>query len=191
MPNGFYVDLQRCIGCRTCQVACKDRRDIQIVGPRLRRVDTYECGVYPDVDLFHTVMSCNHCEKPACVSACPTGAMFVSDDDTVQHNDDRCVVCRSCVTVCPYVAPQYNPNTHMIEKCDTCKALREAGHNPVCVDACMVRAIEFGDMDELRARHPGAVREIPTSAPASITNPNMLFGPCPGALRKDFNEVAL
>ena len=56
MSLGFYVDLQRCIGCRTCQVACKDRRDLQSAGPRPRRVDSFECGTYPDVSLFHLAL---------------------------------------------------------------------------------------------------------------------------------------
>ena len=73
MSLGFYVNLQRCIGCKTCQVACKDRHDLQQAGPRPRRVGTFECGTYPDVDMFHLVVSCNHCERPACVAGCPPG----------------------------------------------------------------------------------------------------------------------
>ena len=75
MTLGFYVDMTSCIGCRTCQVACKDRHDIHEVGPRPRRVDSFECGTYPDVAMFHHVMSCNHCDDPACVKGCPTAAL--------------------------------------------------------------------------------------------------------------------
>ncbi len=89
MSLGFYVDLGSCIGCKTCQVACKDRRDIQVAGPRLRRVDTFECGTYPEVGLFHLNISCNHCESPACVANCPTGAMYKDADGTVQHDDEK------------------------------------------------------------------------------------------------------
>lgn len=49
MSLGFYVDVQRCIGCRTCQVACKDRHNLQAAGPRTRRVGSFECGTYPEV----------------------------------------------------------------------------------------------------------------------------------------------
>ena len=80
MSLGFYVDLASCIGCKTCQVACKDRRDIQVAGPRLRRVDTFECGTDPEVAMFHLNLSCHHCESPACVANCPTGAMYKDDD---------------------------------------------------------------------------------------------------------------
>ena len=191
MSLGFYVDLTRCIGCRTCQVACKDRRNLQSAGPRTRRVDTFECGTYPETGLFHTVMSCNHCESPACVAGCPTRAMFKGDDGTVQHDDDRCVVCRNCMMVCPYGAPQFEADGNMIVKCDSCKALREDGRNPVCVDACPMRAIEFGEMDDLRAVHGDAASELPVLPGADLTGPNLLVRPSAAALRDDFNPVTL
>ena len=191
MSLGFYVNMQRCIGCKTCQVACKDRHNLQAAGPRTRCVETFECGAYPDVELFHATVSCNHCENPACVAGCPTGAMFKSDDGTVQHIDDRCVVCRNCMLVCPYGAPQLDEAENMIVKCDSCKALREDGRNPVCVDACPMRAIEFGDMDELRAKHGDAVSELPVLPSADTTHPNLLLDASTGALRDDFTPVAL
>ena len=192
MSLGFYVDLQRCIGCRTCQVACKDRRDLQSAGPRPRRVDSFECGTYPDVSLFHLALSCNHCDDPACVAGCPTAALHKAGDGTVQYDADRCVVCRNCMTVCPYGAPQHDEDANLIAKCDACKALRDAGRNPVCVDACPMRALEFGELDELRAAHGGDLTsELPVLPSADVTHPNMLLRPSAGALREDFREVTL
>ncbi|OUO89093.1 4Fe-4S ferredoxin [Gordonibacter urolithinfaciens] len=192
MSLGFYVDLQRCIGCRTCQVACKDRRDLQSAGPRPRRVDSFECGTYPDVSLFHLALSCNHCDEPACVAGCPTAALHKADDGTVQYDADRCVVCRNCMTVCPYGAPQHDEDANLIAKCDACKALRDAGRNPVCVDACPMRAIEFGELDELRAAHgDDLTSELPVLPSADVTHPNLLLRPSAGALREDFREVTL
>ena len=192
MSLGFYVDLQRCIGCRTCQVACKDRRDLQSAGPRPRRVDSFECGTYPDVSLFHLAMSCNHCDEPACVAGCPTAALHKADDGTVQYDADRCVVCRNCMTVCLYGAPQHDEDANLIAKCDACKALRDAGRNPVCVDACPMRAIEFGELDELRAAHgDDLTSELPVLPSADVTHPNLLLRPSAGALREDFREVTL
>lgn len=192
MSLGFYVDLQRCIGCRTCQVACKDRRDLQSAGPRPRRVDSFECETYPDVSLFHLALSCNHCDEPACVAGCPTAALHKADDGTVQYDADRCVVCRNCMTVCPYGAPQHDEDANLIAKCDACKALRDAGRNPVCVDACPMRAIEFGELDELRAAHgDDLTSELPVLPSADVTHPNLLLRPSAGALREDFREVTL
>ena len=192
MSLGFYVDLQRCIGCRTCQVACKDRRDLQSAGPRPRRVDSFECGTYPDVSLFHLALSCNHCDDPACVAGCPTAALHKAGDGTVQYDADRCVVCRNCMTVCPYGAPQHDEDANLIAKCDACKALRDAGRNPVCVDACPMRALEFGELAELRAAHGGDLTsELPVLPSADVTHPNLLLRPSAGALREDFREVTL
>ena len=169
MSLGFYVDVQRCIGCRTCQVACKDRHNLQAAGPRTRRVGSFECGTYPEVGMFHLTVSCNHCDDPACVAGCPTGAMIT----------------------CPYGAPQFDEDENMIVKCDACKALREDGRNPVCADACPMRAIEFGDVDELRAKHGDAVSELPVLPSAATTRPNLLLHASPEAQRSDFNEVVL
>ena len=192
MSLGFYVDLQRCIGCRTCQVACKDRRDLQSAGPRPRRVDSFECGTYPDVSLFHLALSCNHCDDPACVAGCPTAALHKAGDGTVQYDADRCVVCRNCMTVCPYGAPQHDEDANLIAKCDACKALRDAGRNPVCVDACPMRALEFGELDGVRAAHGGDLTsELPVLPSADVTHPNLLLRPSAGALREDFREVTL
>ena len=191
MSSGFFVDLDHCIGCRTCQVACKDRRDIQTAGARLRRVDSYESGSYPDASIYHVVMSCNHCEDPACVRSCPTGSMFKSDDGTVQHDDEHCIVCRQCTMACPYNAPQYVEERNNIEKCDTCRTLREAGQNPVCVDACPMRAIEYGDIDELKSKHPDAVSDIPAIPSSSITRPNLLVKAHKSSESADYKKVAL
>lgn len=192
MPKmGFYYNQSACSGCKTCQVACKDRRDIQVAGSRLRRVDTFECGTYPEVAMFHLNLSCNHCESPACVANCPTGAMYKDDDGTVQHDDEACIGCQTCVNSCPYGAPQFIEEDKIVQKCDTCRALREAGHEPVCVEACPMRAIEFGEMDDLRAAHPDAVSELPCTEPAATTTPNILIGASRGALLEDFNPVVL
>ncbi len=192
MALGFYVNMDRCIGCRTCQVACKDRHDIQEVGVRPRRVESYETGSYPDVGLYHLSMSCNHCEDPACVKGCPTGAMHKADDGTVVHDDTRCVLCKMCMTTCPYGAPQHDTVKDMIVKCDSCKDLRDAGKVPNCVAACPMRAIEFGDIDELRREHGDNVRdELPTIASASYTHPNLLLKPARGSERSDARMVTL
>ena len=192
MSLGFYVNMEQCIGCRTCQVACKDRLDIQVAGPRTRRVDTYECGTYPDVGMFHKVVSCNHCDDPACVKNCPTGAMYKAEDGTVQHDDSRCVVCRMCILSCPYGAPQHVEQTNSIAKCDSCKSLREAGMNPTCVDACPMRAIEFGEMDELKQKHGNDVTsDMPSLPSSSITHPNLLLKTGSAAKRDDYHAVVL
>ena len=192
MAIGFYVDLTSCIGCRTCQVACKDRHDMHEVGPRPRRVETYEYGTYPSATLVHDVMSCNHCENPACVASCPTGAMFKSKDGAVLHDDSACVLCRMCMVSCPYGAPQLDTVNNMIVKCDTCKSLREAGGEPTCVAACPMRAIHFGEIEDLKAQY-GAdlVSDLPHLPTSEWTNPNVLYKAPEAISQKEFVAVTL
>lgn len=180
MSLGFYFDQTRCIGCHTCQVACKDRFDLQEAGPRPRRVDSWEVGTYPNAVLYHNSISCNHCAEPACVANCPTGAMYKNSDGIVLHDDVMCIQCRTCVESCPYDAPQYLEEENLIIKCDTCLPLREAGLPTVCMQACPYRALEFGDLDELRAAHEGQgelVNAIDCIADADETTPALLILP--------------
>ena len=79
---GFYYDQTRCAGCKTCQVACKDKNRLGI-GPVLRKVTSHQVGAYPAVKMYHVSASCNHCDAPACMAKCPTGAIAKNDDGTV------------------------------------------------------------------------------------------------------------
>ena len=151
---GFYFNSDACIGCHTCVIACKDRNELE-AGENFRNVYTYEAGKYPNAEMYHLSIACNHCADPACVRNCPTGATFIAEDGTVQHDDTMCIFCKTCVTSCPYGAPTPIEALQVVHKCDSCKPLRDAGMNPVCVDACPLRALEFGDLDELKEKHEG------------------------------------
>ncbi len=173
--KGFYLDSSRCVGCKTCQVACKKKNDLPI-GAFYRRVDSYETGSYPTVGLYHISHACNHCEDPACVRNCPTGAMYKDEaTGTVQHHDDICIGCRSCIMACPYGAPVFLEDEGIVGKCNACIDTLDEDGEPTCVAACGMRALEFGDFDELKEKHPDAVSEIPCMPSASITNPHVLI----------------
>lgn len=192
MPYGFYFDQSKCIGCHTCQVACKDRHDIQKAGARPRRVGTYEAGSFPDVGMFHIAISCNHCENPACVNNCPTAAMYKNAEGIVVHDDNTCIQCKSCMMVCPYGAPQFDKQAKKIVKCDSCLDLRKAGHDPNCVAACPMRALDFGEIDELKAKYgEGLVDDLPFLPTPDFTHPRMLIKPAKSAERADVREVTL
>ncbi len=193
MTLGFYLDMTRCSGCHVCQIACKDRMDLQNAGPLPRRVATYEVGTYPEARMYHTSIGCNHCENPACVANCPTGAMHKDEESgVILHDDSVCIGCRSCVMACPYGAPQFDEEAARIFKCDSCKALRDAGKNPVCVDACLMRALDFGNVDDLRAKYgDDLVQEVACMPTASATEPHIVIKVPECALRDDFVEVVL
>ncbi len=188
---GFYFDQSRCSGCRACQTACKDRNDLP-VGELFRHVTTYQSGTYPSATMYHYSATCNHCENPACVAACPVGAMYVDEDTTVQHDDEKCIGCGACVATCPYQVPLIDEDMGVARKCDACKPYRNAGENPVCVDACNMRCLEFGDVDELRERHgEGLVSDLPILPSSDLTSPATLITPKTAALEEEFEEVLL
>ena len=175
MAFGFYFDMTRCVGCRACQIACKDKNRLD-VGTNFRTAKSYSVGKFPKVETYSYSAGCNHCENPACTAICPTGAMYKAEDGTVLHDDELCIGCQACVKACPYSVPVYVEATQKTAKCDACASLRAKGMNPACVDACPMRALEFGDLDELKAKH-GAdlVSDLPILPNSSVTSPNVLI----------------
>ncbi|MDQ7092085.1 4Fe-4S dicluster domain-containing protein [Desulfosporosinus sp. PR] len=186
--KGFYIDMTACVGCRTCQIACKDKNNLK-VGTIFRQVRTYETGVFPTPGVYHYSGTCNHCSNPKCVAVCPTGAMHIDTDLTVQHDMTKCIGCRYCTWACPYGVPKFMEELGKVHKCDACKDLRDKGENPACVDACYMRALEWGDFDELKAKHGSNVtRDLPILPNSSITNPSTFIKPRITALQKDFQK---
>lgn len=172
---GFYFDMKKCIGCKTCVVACKDTNNLD-VDRSFRRVYDFEQGTFPKPSVYHLSISCNHCDHPACVKGCPTGAMNKRvKDGVVVVDHDKCVGCRYCEWNCPYGAPQFNEELGMMTKCDTCLDLREKGEDPACVASCPLRALEFGPIDELRKKY-GSNADVVGLPSSSITNPNIVIG---------------
>lgn len=189
--KGFYFNQGVCVGCRTCQVACKDKNELP-VGALYRSVSTYETGVFPTAMGYHLSIACNHCENPACVRVCPTEAMYVDEaDGTVQHNDESCIGCKSCIMACPYDAPSYRESMGIVGKCNACKELREAGEENACVASCPMRALEFGDIEELKRKHPDAVDNIAVLCDSSLTTPSLLIQAKGAALEDAFTQVII
>ncbi len=186
---GFYFDSTACIGCRTCQIACKDKNRLD-VGVTFRNVKTFQTGSYPKPSVFHYSASCNHCAEAKCVQGCPTGAMHFGEDGTVQHDKNMCIGCKYCVMNCPYSVPKYIEEKNVVGKCDSCKDLRADGKNPACVDACLMRCLDFGDLDELKKKYgTDMVNEIPILPSANKTNPSLLIKPKSCALDPKFTEM--
>ena len=100
---GMIVDLNRCVGCQTCTIACKHANDTP-PGVQWRRVLDVEQGTFPDVSRLFLVTGCQHCAEPPCVPVCPTGATRQREDGLVTMNYDTCIGCASCAVACPYQA---------------------------------------------------------------------------------------
>ncbi len=181
--KGFYYDMTACIACKGCQVACNDKNDLP-VGTLFRNVHTFEGGKYPRPWLFNLSVSCNHCERPRCVENCPTGARTKrTEDGLVVVDPEACIGCQYCVWSCPYGAPKFNEEKGVVTQCNGCVDLTSQGLNPACVDACVMRALEFGDLDELRAKHPEAVMDVAGLPDSSLTGPSILITAKPEARR--------
>ena len=189
---GFYFDSTRCTGCRTCEMACKDYKDLsQTVA--YRRVYDYEGGTWTDAGdgiytsdafAYHVSLGCQHCAMPACMAKCPQGAIS-KDTDTglVFIDDEKCTGVGACVETCPYNVPVLDKEKGQGVKCDGCADRVAEGLQPICVEACPLRALEFGASFELQKRHPDAVRSIMPLPNESATNPNLYILPSPAALR--------
>jgi anaerobic dimethyl sulfoxide reductase subunit B (iron-sulfur subunit) len=151
--KGFYHDMTKCIQCKSCEVACKDKNNLE-GGRTYRSVQAFEQNKLPDIEVHFVSMSCNHCEKPICVEKCPTGAMAKSDVDGIVTTDEsKCIACRMCEKTCPYGAPTYlGDQANKMGKCDGCKHLIHVEGKPVCVQACLTRALDFGDLDDLKKK---------------------------------------
>lgn len=191
MALGFFFDNARCTGCRTCEMACIDFHDLE-VGRRYRRIIDYEGGatvssqgevVTSDCFAYHISIACNHCADPACMGVCPTKAMHRTDLDLVAVDVQRCIGCGYCTISCPYHAPSIDPELRRSSKCDGCGERVAAGLAPVCVEACPLRALDFGEIEQLRAAHPGYLRSIMPLPEAHYTSPRLLITASPAAVR--------
>jgi len=100
---GMVIDLNRCVGCQTCTIACKHANDTT-PGVQWRRVLDVEQGTFPDVERFFLVVGCQHCADPPCVPVCPTGATRQREDGLVTMDYDVCIGCANCAVSCPYQA---------------------------------------------------------------------------------------
>ena len=156
----FYFDASACSGCKTCQVACKDKHNSP-VGIRWRRV--YEvCGGSwtkegaawkQNLSAYNLSMACNHCKDPICMHRCPNKAIIKNGQGVVLINYYRCMGCRYCEMACPYGALQFDAIQKVMTKCSFCADYLEEGKKPSCISSCPMRALDLGELEELEQRH--------------------------------------
>jgi len=183
----FYFDSSACTGCKACMSACKDKNDLP-VGMNFRKVLEYGGGSWvphsqypeymvPNNVYYYSISSaCMHCSNPLCLESCPAKAITKRSDGLVDIDPDRCIGCRYCEWACPYGGPQFDETEGVMRKCDFCVDLLAAGQNPACVDACVMRAIDFGDRDELLAKY-GNVNAIEPWPDPDVTEPSIVITP--------------
>ena len=190
---GLVIDLDICVGCHACAVACKEWNDGGQFGPLpdenpygreplgvwFNRVHTYEVtptalatspapasGSGEKSMTVHFPRSCLHCETPACVTVCPTGASYKrAEDGIVLVDADKCIGCQLCAWACPYGAREYSEVRGTMQKCTLCvdriynETLSEYDRQPACVMACPTRARHFGDIGDPESKVSQLVAE--------------------------------
>ena len=184
VQKGFYFDSSRCSGCKTCEMACKDYKGLD-ASVRFRKVYDIEGGDWSQDEsgvwttgsfVYHVAATCNHCDNPACLNVCPTGAVVKDEETGLEGNDtDTCIGCGSCVTACPYDEPTLVEDQGVARRCDGCLTRVIEGKAPICVEACPMRALEFDDIEALRSKY-GDKAEISPLPSASETMPNLVIG---------------
>ncbi|MEV0084982.1 4Fe-4S dicluster domain-containing protein [Saccharopolyspora sp. NPDC050642] len=184
---GFFTDTSVCIGCKACEVACKEWnllpedgldltgmsydntgalgattwRHVAFVEQHGSTVDLGMPGMGEDqVRWLMSSDVCKHCTHAACLDVCPTGALIRTEYGTVLVQDDVCNGCGYCVPACPYGVIDVRPDTGGAAKCTLCQDRLGAGLMPACATACPTESIQYGPLDELRDRAQLRVEEL-------------------------------
>jgi formate dehydrogenase iron-sulfur subunit len=175
---GILIDIARCIGCGSCETACKKYHgfpedESTDLGPQawtyIRRVRLHtpkpHMKLGDDGALQRTIkVQCRHCAEPACASACPVGALRKTPDGPVTYDPSRCLGCRYCMVACPFQVPRFEWHARVpeIRKCNMCAERQAAGKQPACVEACPMEALQFGRREKLLAEAARRIADDPT-----------------------------
>ena len=178
---GFFTDTTVCIGCKACEVACKEWNQLPATNGGLntlsgdsydntRRLDGTHWRHVKFVEQFTPdraegrwlLMSdvCKHCVQAGCLEVCPTGAIFRTEFDTVVIQSDVCNGCRDCIGACPFGVIGMNPVSGTAQKCTLCYDRMRAGLVPACAKACPTESIQFGTIAELKRRASARVQRL-------------------------------
>jgi formate dehydrogenase iron-sulfur subunit len=167
---GFFTDTSVCIGCKACEVACKEwnavpTNGVEWTGESYDNTSALDANTWRHVAFIEQerngairwLMSsdvCKHCTHAACLDVCPTGALFRTEFDTVVVQEDICNGCGYCVPACPFgvLGKREEPEDGRVWKCTLCYDRLKGGHEPACAKACPTQSIQFGPLEELRAR---------------------------------------
>jgi len=167
---GFFTDTSVCIGCKACEVACKEWNNVPEDGLNLLGMSFDNTGMLGastwrhvafieqdqgDGAGFRWLMAsdvCKHCTHAGCLDVCPTGALFRTEFGTVVVQDDICNGCGYCVSGCPYGVIDRRPDDGRAWKCTMCYDRLRGDLEPACAKACPTQSIQFGPLDELRER---------------------------------------
>ena len=176
--KSFLIDLTKCIGCRGCQVACKQWNQLMgekttntgsFQNPPVLSAKTWTLVKFNEfenngkVSWHFTKIGCMHCEKPACASVCPVGALRKTETGAVVYDAYKCIGCRYCMMACPFRIPKFEWEKALpyIKKCTFCYDRQVKNMIPACAKACPTGTILFGDREELLAEAKNRINSNP------------------------------
>jgi Fe-S-cluster-containing dehydrogenase component len=148
----LFVDPSRCIGCRSCEAACRECDSHK--GESMVMVDFVDRGA--SVATQPTV--CMHCEDPVapCAQVCPVMAILITPEGVVQQADaSRCVACQNCVYACPFGVPKLDVPAKLMKKCNLCYDRTVRGMKPWCAQVCPTQALWYGDYETFALERRG------------------------------------
>jgi formate dehydrogenase iron-sulfur subunit len=178
---GFFTDTTVCIGCKACEVACKEWNQLPAANggattlsgdsyDNTRRLDGLHWRHVKFVEQFTPDRSqgrwllmsdvCKHCVRAGCLEVCPTGAIIRTEFDTVVIQSDVCNGCRDCIAACPFGVIDINPVSGTAQKCTLCYDRMQVGLEPACAKACPTDSIQFGPISELKTRARARVEQL-------------------------------
>src|SRR5205823_8803256 len=173
---GFFTDTSVCIGCKACEVACKEWNLLpedglvwtghsydntgELDANTWRHVAFVEQRVDDGMRWLMASDVCKHCTHAGCLDVCPTGALFRTEFGTVVVQQDICNGCGYCVSACPYGVIDRREDDGRAWKCTLCYDRLHDGLEPACAKACPTDSIQFGPLDELRERAAARVEQL-------------------------------
>lgn len=187
MSKVFTIDVSKCNGCYNCQLACKEEHAGNEFMPYTRaqpnighfwlKLEENVCGSIPKVKIYYIPRMCNHCEKPSCIVACQSNAIFRRDDGFILIDPDKCTGCGLCKKECPYDAIYFNKKLKICQKCTGCAHLLDNGYKlPRCVEACPTDALQIGDETDMADIVDGAA----VYRPETGNGPKVYYRNIPG-----------
>jgi DMSO reductase iron-sulfur subunit len=169
---GFIVNSEKCIGCHSCEMACKNQNQLD-PEIRWRKVYAIKEDSYGMPSRLYMSLSCNHCDSPQCLKACPVKAYTKREDGVVIHQHNRCIGCGMCIMACPYKVPQLNKHYKKVEKCHLCYSRLDNNEEPACVEECPAEAIDIIDLNNFEQF--GTAGELPGFPDPNISKPSIRF----------------
>ena len=182
MATGFFTDPTLCIGCKACEVACKEWNNlpadnIGLTGQSFDNTGALSANTWRHVSFIERrvrdldqapfqsgwlMMSdvCKHCANAGCLEACPTGSIVRTEVGSVFVQPDVCNGCGYCVVTCPFGVIDRRPGDGRAFKCTLCYDRQRGGLIPACAKACPTQSIRFGDLAELRSYADNRVAEL-------------------------------